>query len=108
MKKPFLIPASIQIAGQEIKINVRDFDGELFGQFRFEAKTIDVDSKAATDKKVFMETMRHEIFEACLLLGGVGWCEKMETEAVVRCADELVYPAVQRLEDTVNRLNKHR
>lgn len=105
MSKPFLIPASLPIAGQEIKINVREFDGELFGQFRFDAKTIDVDVKAAADKKVFMETMRHEIFEACLLLGGTGWCEKMETEAVVRCYDELCYPAIKRLKRAVKKLN---
>jgi len=105
MKKPFLIPSSLPIAGQEIKINVREFDDELFGQFRFEAKTIDVDVKVAADKKLFMETMRHEIFEACLLLGGVGWCEKMETEAVVRCMDELCYPAIKRLKRAVKLLN---
>jgi hypothetical protein len=105
MKKPFLIPSSLQIAGQEIKINVREFDDELFGQFRFEAKTIDVDVKVAADKKLFMETMRHEIFEACLLLGGAGWCEKMETEAVVRCYDELCYPAIKRLKRAVKLLN---
>ena len=105
MKKPFLIPSSLPIAGQKIKIEVKDTDGELFGCFYFDRKTIVIDSKIAKSPKLFWQTMRHEIFEACLLLGGAGWCEKMETEAVVRCMDELVYPAMDRLEKVLRKLN---
>ena len=103
--KPFRIPTSIQIAGQKIKIRVRDTDGDLYGQFHFDKKIIDVDIKVSKSPKMFFETMRHEIFEACLLLGGVGWGEKYDQEQVVRCMDELVYPAVERLNKTLSKLN---
>jgi hypothetical protein len=106
MKKPFLIPSSLQIAGQKIKIRVRDFDGELFGQFHFDKKTIDIDTKVAANKKLFLETMRHEIFHGCLLISGVGWGEIFQDEQVVRCADELLYPAMDRLEKVLRKLNK--
>jgi hypothetical protein len=36
MKRAFVIPSSLPIAGQKIRIRVRDFEGELFGQFHFE------------------------------------------------------------------------
>jgi len=106
MKKPFLIPSSLPIAGQKIKIRVRDFDGELYGQFHFDKKTIDVDTKVAADKKLFLETMRHEVFEACLLLSGVGWGEVYQAEQVVRCMDELCYPAMKRLKKVLRKLNE--
>ena len=105
MKKPFIIPKNLDIAGQKIKIRIRDFDGELYGQFHFDRKTIDIDSKIATDRKLFIETMRHEVFEACLLLSGVGWGEKYDQEQVVRCMDELCYPAMEKLEKVISKLN---
>lgn len=44
----------MNIAGQRIKIRVRDFDGELYGQFHFDKKIIDVDVKVAANKKLFI------------------------------------------------------
>ena len=105
MNKPFQIPNSIQIAGQKIKIRVKDTDGELYGQFHFEKKTIDIDIRVAKSPKLFLETMRHEIFECCLLFSGVGWGEVYQSEQVVRCMDELCYPAIQRLKKALARLN---
>jgi len=93
------------IAGQKIKIEVKDFNGDLYGQFRFDKKTIDVDVKVAASKKLFMETMRHEVFEACLLLSGVGWGEKYDQEQIVRCKDELYHPAMDRLTKQIKRIN---
>lgn len=105
MKRSFRIPKSMPIAGQKIKIEVKEFNGDLYGQFRFDKKTIDVDVKVAASKKLFMETMQHEVFEACLLLSGVGWGEKYDQEQIVRCKDELYHPAMARLEKQIKRLN---
>jgi len=105
MKRAFVIPSSLPIAGQKIRIRVRDFEGELFGQFHFDKKVIDIDVKVASNKKLFIETMRHEIFEACLLLSGVGWGDVFQAEQVVRCMDELCYPAVERLLKVIDKLN---
>jgi hypothetical protein len=49
--------------------------------------------------------MRHEIFEACLLLSGVGWGKKYQQEQIVRCKDEIYQPAINRLEKKIKRLN---
>ena len=105
MKQSFVIPTSLAIAGQKIMIRVRDFDGELYGQFHFDKKIIDVDVKVAANKKLFIETMRHEVFEACLLLSGVGWGDVYQAEQVVRCMDELCYPALERLYKVIDKLN---
>jgi len=105
MKQPFKIPTSMPIAGQKIKIVVKQFDGDLYGQFHFDKKTIDVDVKVAVNRKLFIETMRHEVFEACLLLSGVGWGEKYDQEQIVRCKDELYHPAMDRLGKQIKRLN---
>ena len=105
MKRSFVIPSSLLIAGQKIRIRVRNFEGELFGQFHFDKKIIDIDVKVAANKKLFIETMRHEIFEACLLLSGVGWGEVYQAEQVVLCMDELCYPAVERLLKVIDKLN---
>jgi hypothetical protein len=40
--------------------------------------------------------LRHEMVEASLLLSGVGWCDRYEQEAVVRCMDEVFFPAWER------------
>ena len=46
--------------------------------------------------KVLLETIRHEMMEASLLLSGVGWLESYEQEAVVRCMEEIFFPAWER------------
>ena len=55
MKRSFVIPSSLLIAGQKIRIRVRNFEGELFGQFHFDKKIIDIDVKVAANKKLFIE-----------------------------------------------------
>jgi hypothetical protein len=35
--------------------------------------------------------------EASLCISGVGFCETFEQEAVVRCMDEVFFPAYERL-----------
>lgn len=44
-----------------------------------------------------MQTLRHELMEASLCISGVGFCETFEQEAVVRCMDEVFFPAWDRL-----------
>jgi hypothetical protein len=35
------------------------------------------------------------------LLSGVGWCENYEQEAVVRCMDEVFFPAWERTQKRI-------
>ena len=43
--------------------------------------------------KALLATVRHEMMEASLLLSGVGFLESYEQEAVVRCMEEIFFPA---------------
>ena len=86
-------PKSVLIAGQRIKIKRAELD-DCFGQYRHDDRVI-VLSKEITGWTL-ETTLRHEMLEASLLLSGVGWCENYEQEAVVRCMDEVFFPAWER------------
>ena len=38
-------------------------------------------------------TIRHELMEAALLLSGVGFADRYEQEPIVRCMEEIFFPA---------------
>lgn len=89
------IPKSIRIAGQTIKIRFSDLsDEDLYGYYSHERKMIFVSDRL--EGKDLMNTVRHELMEASLCLSGVGFCETFEQEAVVRCMDEVFFPAYER------------
>lgn len=90
------LPKTIRVAGQTIKI-VRDnlSDDNLFGYYSHDRKTIFL-SESLNGKDLLL-TLRHELMEASLCISGVGWCETYEQEAVVRCMDEVFFPAYERL-----------
>ena len=87
------LPNSIPIAGRRIKLEVVPFgdDDPPYGLYFHDKKLIQVNKKIKG--KVLLETIRHEMMEASLLLSGVGWLESYEQEAVVRCMEEIFFPA---------------
>lgn len=89
---------SVQIAGHRIPVVVKDFSGEVFGQYDPERRIIEIDKAAAANPKVFKETLRHEMMEATLFLSGVGWSERYEQEPIVRAIDEIFWPAWDRIQ----------
>ena len=54
-------------------------------------KTIQINSDIRD--RALLATIRHEMMEASLLLSGVGFLESYEQEAVVRCMEEIFFPA---------------
>jgi hypothetical protein len=42
--------------------------------------------------------LRHELMEASLCISGVGFCESMEQEAIVRCMEEVFFPVWERIQ----------
>jgi hypothetical protein len=48
-------------------------------------------------KAFYLSTLRHEMVHAALAIGGVAFSESMEEEAIVRCMDELFFPAWDRV-----------
>jgi len=87
------IPKSVKIAGHRIAIKRQPLD-DCFGQYRHDERVILLNTMISGEDLIV--TLRHEMIEASLLLSGVGWCENYEQEAVVRCMDEVFFPAWER------------
>jgi len=89
------LPKQIKIAGQNVKIRVGKLEN-AYGQYEHDSKTIWISDLVKTDKAK-RDTLRHEMMEASLLLSGVGWMEKYDQESVVRCMEEIFFPAWDKL-----------
>ena len=88
------LPKIVSIAGRRIRLVVKPFkdsDAYTFGEYFHEDKVIQINT--GLDDNTALETLRHEVMEASLLLSGVGVSERYEQEAVVRCMDEIFFPA---------------
>ena len=87
------LPKSISIAGQRVKLELVPFNGDSpdFGLYLHDKKTIEI-NKTIKGKNL-INTIRHEMMEASLLISGVGWLENYDQEAVVRCMEEIFFPA---------------
>ena len=87
-------PKTVTIAGRRIKLVVEEFkgiDSDTFGEYFHDDKLIQINT--GLDDKVALEPLRHEMMEAALLISGVGFSERYEQEAVVRCMEEIFFPA---------------
>ena len=87
------LPKTISIAGHRVKLEVVPLSGEEppYGLYFHDKKLIQINSKMRD--KALLATVRHEMMEASLLLSGVGFLESYEQEAVVRCMEEIFFPA---------------
>lgn len=87
------LPKSISIAGHRIELEAVPFgdDDPPYGLYFHDKKLIQINKNIKG--KTLLETIRHEMMEASLLLSGVGWLETYEQEAVVRCMEEIFFPA---------------
>ena len=90
------LPKSLSIAGQRVRIIIDDLSDEnLFGYYSHDRRIIFL-SDDLEGIELF-NTLRHELMEASLCISGVGFCETFEQEAVVRCMEEVFFPAYERL-----------
>jgi hypothetical protein len=89
------IPRSVKIAGQSVKIKKGKLEN-AYGQYEHDNRTIWISNEIKEEREIII-TLRHEILEASLLISGVGWMEKYEQEAVVRCVDEIFWVAWESL-----------
>lgn len=88
-----ILPKTISIAGRRIRLEVVPLSGESpdYGLYFHDKKLIQI-NKGLKGKEL-LNTIRHEMMEASLLLSGVGWLESYDQEAVVRCMEEIFFPA---------------
>ena len=87
------LPRSVTIGGQKIKVKLqefKDYHGFTYGQYFHDDKTIQINPDLCDQVKI--ETLRHEMMEASLLISGVGFSDSYEQEAVVRCMEEIFFP----------------
>lgn len=82
-------PKSTPIGGKRIKIRVMKM--EDWGEYFHDKGEICVSDKATG--RDLLETLRHEVLEASLHIGGVAWSDKYEQEVVVRCIEGIFFPA---------------
>lgn len=86
-------PTSVEIGGrcfQVIRCDIEDF-----GQMRFDHSQILISDRRSKAEQ--WTTLRHEMMHAALHVGGVSHCENYNEEAVVRCLENLFFPAWQSL-----------
>lgn len=83
-------PKTIMVAGRRVRLLFCDLD-DTYGQYKHDLKTIEI-SRAIPDSTKLI-TIRHELMEAALLLSGVGFADRYEQEPIVRCMEEIFFPA---------------
>jgi Zn-dependent peptidase ImmA (M78 family) len=83
-------PKTIHVAGRRVKLSFVDLE-DTFGQYKHDLKIIEVNRNISDSDKLL--TIRHELMEASLLLSGVGFSERYEQEPIVRCMEEIFFPA---------------
>ena len=90
------IPKSITMAGIRVRIKFRDLgDDDCYGIYSHRRKLITIDK--TLKGKELLETIRHEMIHAALGISGLAFCEAYEEEAIVRCMDEIFFPAWERV-----------
>lgn len=93
------------IGGKRIKIRVVK-DKEDWGEYFHDIAEIHIASRALSKASDLRETLRHEIFEAALHIGGVAWSERYDQEVVVRCVESIFFPCWDKLAPKLNN-NEH-
>jgi len=90
------IPKSITLAGIRVRVQFRDLgDDDCYGLYSHRKKVITLD-RSLKNKDLY-ETLRHEMIHAAFAISGLGYCERYEEEAIVRCMDEIFFPAWERV-----------
>jgi hypothetical protein len=82
-------PKTISVAGRRVKLVFKPLE-DLFGQYLHDDRTIEINSSLSFSEQI--DTIRHEMIEAALLITGVGFMERYDQEPIVRCIDEVWFP----------------
>lgn len=86
-----MIKRPVIIGGQPFKVLVKEINE--YGLMLFDDREIHISKKCVRSKKLFRETLRHEMIHAALHIGGVAYLDQYDEEAVVRCLENIFFPA---------------
>lgn len=88
------VPKLVNVGGKRIKIRVKP-DLEEWGVYYHDLGEIWLAEKSI--KNNLETTLRHEIMHAALAISGVSFMEGFQEEAVVRCFDDIFFPAWEKI-----------
>jgi len=87
-----LPPTSVNIGGRTITIRI-DSKLEAWGEYHSDDREIIIAARTLEKKSTLRETLRHEILHASLDIAGLSHLTVYQEEAIVRCIDNIFYPA---------------
>tara|TARA_R110002020_G_scaffold34539_2_gene104986 strand:- start:15395 stop:15697 length:303 start_codon:yes stop_codon:yes gene_type:complete len=88
------IPKQVTIGGQKVKIAWGELD-DCYGTYDHSRRKIILDKKLNNGD--VLPTLRHELMHAAFDISGLSFCERWEEEAVVRCMEQVFFPAYERV-----------
>ena len=89
------VPKSITVGGVRVRIRLGDLgDDDCYGTYSHRRKLITIDK--TLKGKDLHDTIRHEMLHASLAVSGLSYSESYEEEAIIRCMDEIYFPAWER------------
>lgn len=86
------IPTSVSVGGKRVRIRVIP-ELESWGEYHHDEAEIHLAPRTLLKAITLRETLRHELMHAALSISGVGFAESLDQEAVIRCFDEIFFPA---------------
>ena len=91
-------PKKVTIGGVSLRIVIVP-NMEDWGQYHADDKQISISSRALSNKKLFRETLRHEMLHAALEIGGISYLKNIPEEPIVRCMDNIFFLAWGKIRD---------
>lgn len=95
------VPSSVVIGGKRVRIVVEKLDDESYGQCAFDGMKITLSPSTATNTRLLRDTLRHEMIHSALKISGVSFSERYEEEVIVRCLENIFFPAWDRIANTL-------
>lgn len=86
------IPKEVKIGGWIIAIKIKH-DLDAWGEYHSDLKEIHLSHKALIKRQTMIETLRHELLHAALDVCGLTFLKNYEEESIVRCIDNVFFPA---------------
>lgn len=89
-------PKSVSVAGKRVTVKVVP-DLDSWGEYHHDDAVIKIAERTLKNPKILRDTLRHELMHAALGISGVSFAERMSEESVVRCFEEIFFPAYERM-----------
>lgn len=82
----------IQIGGRTVTVRVEP-SLSSWGEYHADNHEIVLAPKTLVKASTLRETLRHELLHAALDIAGLSYLERFEEESVVRCIENIFFPA---------------